>query len=364
MTMPRLAQHALALALAGLVALSPWSGAFAAPGAQATPTPTATPACPPGEFFDPLMNRCRLLRQPCPEGTIDLQANGVDDGGDDCQPLDALTAPTGCAPLTGNPLNTPAGQVACALPWQVNGAPVVVDAAVGCVDVDRRPYPRTLVHLTDDTTLRLVGLIPPEGLGLGFGAPGWYRMTGAWRVQGLYLHERFGDTAAFNTRRLLGNDPYPFPSIDRVTAYLELIAEPEHTVWEVRGAPAGVRLVERLGERSRLRFSRASFPLPGAAESFSWDGPDRHGHNTLPAYRVSVRTRWLARLVIGYAVFGVVDNRYEVIGYAGPFAIPVGHYLSRRAWDWGQSPASPGFCDAAQGYLPVPVLEAQAVLRR
>jgi hypothetical protein len=239
-----------------------------------------------------------------------------------------------------------------------------MDAAVGCVDVDRKPYPRTLVHLTDDTTLRLAGLVPPEGLGLGFGAPGWYRVTGAWRVQGLYLHERFGDTAAFNTQRLLGNDPYPFPSIDRVTAYLELIAEPERTAWEVRGAPAGVRVVERSGERAQLRFSRASFPLPGAAESFSLDGPDRDGRNTLPAYRVSVRTRWLARLVIGYAIFGVVDNRYELTGYAGPFAVPLGHYLSRRAWDWGQSPDSPGFCDAAQGYVPVPVLEAQAVLRR
>jgi hypothetical protein len=131
------------------------------------------------------MNLCRPIQQPCPAGTIDLQGNGVNDGGDDCQPLDVLPAPDDCALLTSNPLNTKEGQVACALPWQMNGAPVIVDSAVGCVDVDRKPYPRTMVNLTDDTTLRLAGLVPSEGLAQPFGAPGWYRVTGDWRVQGL-----------------------------------------------------------------------------------------------------------------------------------------------------------------------------------
>lgn len=130
------------------------------------------------------------------------------------------------------------------------------------------------------------------------------------------------------------------------------------------GTPRGVRVINRAGDRTQLRFDRASFPLPGEGEATSFDGPDRNGNNTLPAFRLTVRSRWQARLVIGYEVYGVVDNAYRLTGYVGPRAIPLAAVYSRRAWDWGQPTNSPGFCDAAQGYVPIPVLEAQAVLRR
>jgi hypothetical protein len=109
----RISQLVFVALIVAFAALAAIGGVSAAPPAQITPTPT--PTCPPGQFFDPVMNLCRPIQQPCPAGTIDLQGNGVNDGGDDCQPLDVLPAPDDCALLTSNPLNTKEGQVACAL---------------------------------------------------------------------------------------------------------------------------------------------------------------------------------------------------------------------------------------------------------
>ena len=348
------------LVLVSLTAL----GGIATAAAQ-TPLPTPTPSCPAGEFFDPVMNRCRRIVQPCPAGTIDLQGNGEDDGGDDCQPLDQLPAPAGCAPLTGSPLNSREGEVACALPWRLNGAPVVMNAAVGCLDIRRSPYPRTMVNLGQPTRLELEGMVQTPALGIGYGGAGWYRTTGRpWTVQGLYLHERYGGPGQFDTRQLLANDRYPYPSVNGVVAVLELAADTGRTLWDIPGGAQGVQVLQASGPQAQFQFERAGFPLPGEAANTSMDGPNRANENALPAFRVAVRSRWEARLLVEYDVYGIVNNAYVRQGRVGPIAIPLGNYWSRRAWDYPQPSNSAGFCDAANGYIPVPVIEGQAVLRR
>jgi hypothetical protein len=323
------------------------------------------------------MNLCRPVPQPCPQGTIDLQGNGVNDGSPDCQPLDQLATPDNCRLLVApGPLATREGAVACALPWRIRGAALTLETSAGCLNVERKPYPRTLVNLEEPTTLRLVGVIPANRLGVPVGAPGWYRLGNRpWMVSGLLLHERYlaitrdrSGRPAFNTAALRGLDPYWYPTVNGVRAYLDLTALPAATHWDVRGIPA-LGFVSSLGDTARIKFNRSSFPLPGEESGHSDDGPDLTNANRLPAFRVTVESRWQARLIVEWDTYRVNSgNAYIFAGHQAR-ALPLGEFISRRAWDLRQQVQTrygasvPGFCNAADGYIPVPVLEAQAVLR-
>ena len=78
------------VAIIGLIIFG-WSFRTPTVSAQAAPTATPTPDCPPGEFWDPFMTRCRPIRQDCPAGKIDVNGDGSV-----CEALDTLPAPSGC----------------------------------------------------------------------------------------------------------------------------------------------------------------------------------------------------------------------------------------------------------------------------
>jgi hypothetical protein len=102
--------------------------------AYLAPTPTATPTCPP-DYEWTSWGGCRPIPKPCPGGTIDVNGNGNNDGGNDCQALDTIVTPSICGawPSPG-PLG-PEGSVACALPWSLGGQSVVLLGATGCLVV-------------------------------------------------------------------------------------------------------------------------------------------------------------------------------------------------------------------------------------
>jgi hypothetical protein len=342
------------------------------PADAAGPAPTPTPICPPGDFFDPVMNLCRPLKRECPAGLIDVNGNGNDDG--DCEPLDTVSAPASCWPDLAGPNLGAAGAVECALPWRVNGAALRLMNSAGCLDIRRSHYPRAIVGVPVEFRVR--GILPTSQInGITFGQAGSYRVSTRlpWATEGLYLHERYGaattDSAgrpAFNTRALLGNDPYPFPSRNNVRAHLEfrMLADDSEVRWLTERLPAPLRG----GLQSPLQFiyPRSSFPLPEYGDLYSTDGPARSGANNLPALRLQVQTRWQLVLVSEWDNYTVNAAHEYIRGAHERLETPISQpYLSSRAWDSRQSAvgAEAAQCNAASGYIPVPVIEAQAVLQ-
>jgi hypothetical protein len=327
----------------------------------ATITPTATP------------------RPPCPPGTIDVNGNGRDDGGDDCQRLDTVARPNNCLPSPApGELPSQEGQVECILPLSIGATPLSIGNSVGCLDILRAPYPRTMVRLQEPTRFNIVGFIPPDRLGYGQGEAGSYRIGPLpWTTVGLFLHERWGwqtydsnGLPAFNTEALRpASDPYWYPSINNIRAYLlfGMNPNPNEVLWTVDSLPSFEYRGGFAGNPAEVRFIHSSFPLPAQEDLYSNYGPSRTGANSLPAYKMRVRTGWLLFLVTEWDNYGVNgSNQYVFVNHEG-YSVLVGYpYLSYRVWDGRQPSANTGqaFCNAADGYLPVPVIEAQAVIRR
>lgn len=349
------------LNLRGLAA----SPAQASPLTQVrTPTPMA-PVCGPNETWTP--GGCQPIRRECPAGTIDVNGNGNDDG--DCQRLDPITRPMSCWTPAG-PLPV-TGHVECALPFSVGGQPLRLINAVGCLDVRRQPYPRALVGLPVELALR--GILPPSQLAnIPFGAPGSYRVATSepWTTEGLYLHERYGagvadsgGRPAFDTRRLLGGDAFPYPSLNNVRAQLRFRLQPEVS-WSTERLPGP--FATGLAEPLKLIYPRASFPLPELADLLSPFGPAVNGANTLPAFKLNVQTAWQLVLVAEWDNYVVNGNRQYVRGAHERVEVPLGGpFTSARVWDSRQSAAGVAavHCNAAAGYVPVPVIEAQSALQ-
>ncbi len=316
---------------------------------------------------------------PCPAGTIDINGNGRDDGGDDCQDLDIVTQPGTCLPSPdGGRLPSREGQVECFLPLSMGGMALSLGDSVGCLDVLRAPYPRTMVRLQEPTKFTIVGFIPPERLGYPDGAPGSYRIGPLpWTTMGLFLHERWGwwtydsrGQSAFNTEAVRpAGDRYWYPSLNSIRAYLlfSLNTNSNEVVWSVDKYPGFEYRGGLAGSPIEIRFIQSSFPLPGQQNLYSTYGPSRTGTNTLPAFKVRTRTVWQLYLVVEWDTYGVNgNNEYILTGHEGG-TVPVGApFTSYRVWDGRQSPNNTGqaFCNTADGYVPVPVLEAQAVIRR
>jgi hypothetical protein len=354
------------LGLAGLIALT-------VAGAMVTSRPSAAlaqvgttppPTCPPGQAWNPLMNRCWPIKPPpCPAGTIDIQDNGQNDGGDDCQPLrqmPSVVAPVRCGPGALGP----DGGAACDTSLGLQ-----VDVGVGCVDVRRSPYPRAMV--ANDLKLSDVGVLPSVD-GVGAGQPGWYRLTAnPMTTEGLYLHERYGqvthDSAgrpAFDTRSLLAG-PYRYPSINNVRIVLRFERNSDAgSRWWLEGqmiasGPVG----QELAVDGATHFDRASYPLPGADVQFN--GPDLQGNNALPAFPLRLETSWSLVYYATWDTFGVNGHNEYVHTGSGQSRIGIGNYVSLRAWDSRQhmdSVIRGIYCNAADGYIPLPILEGQSVL--
>jgi hypothetical protein len=333
-----------------------------------TPTPTATPDCGPNEERGPDGN-CRPIRRECPAGTIDLNGNGYDDG--DCENLDVFTRPTNCLPSMAGPTLAIEGAVECALPWAIYGQPLRLMVSVGCLDVRRTQYPRVMVGVPVEFDVRRI--IPPSQLAnVPFGGPGSYRVSSsqAWTTEGLYLHERYGAAStdslgrpAFDTRVVLSGDPYRFPSLNNVRAYLKFTLDPNSFVWNTADLP---EISSGLQDPVKLIYPRSSFPLPGEAELLSPFGPSRQGRNDLPAFRLSVRAEWQLRLVVEWDNYYVNGSRQYTRGIHERFDLPIARpFTSARVWDSRQSAQGVGidYCNATWGYVPVPVIEAQTVLK-
>jgi hypothetical protein len=96
------------------------------------------------------MNRCWPVKPPpCPSGTIDIQDNGQNDGGDDCQPLRQMPSVT--APVARASLGT-------------DGAAACNTSRAGSMDVGgmrgraSHSYPRMMV--ANDMKLVDLGILP------------------------------------------------------------------------------------------------------------------------------------------------------------------------------------------------------------
>lgn len=338
-----------------------------------TPTPTATPICPPGEEWTP-WGGCHLIVVPCPGGTIDINGNGNNDGGGDCQPLDVLPKPMNCAIWPGGPYLPPEGYATCALPLFLNGQPLTLMGAAGCVDVTRKPYPRAMVNTA---TLFTINGIFPGVRNLRVDQPGGYRLRpdlDPWTTEGLFIHERYGNLTidstgrpAFNTQALLSGDSHPYPSLNNLRANLIFFVPGLNGTfqWTVKGQ-SGATLLSRTSGPIDKVFAFASYPTARSA-FIEESGPDLNGHNTLPAFQVALRSTWDVWLMVEWDNYSVNGNNAYVRSNHEGYGIRLGAYYSYRVWDEQQSLTGVQsiYCNASAtgGYIPVPVLEAQAILK-
>lgn len=315
------------------------------------------------------MGRCQPIRVECPAGQVDVSGDGHL-----CEPLDPIEAPQGCLTWPGGPALPASGEVECAFPWRAGGEPLRVSASVGCLDVNRRPFPRAMVNIPVEFAVSRI--IPPQQLyGIPFGQPGSYRLSAAepWATEGLFLHERYGSATtdsygqqAFDTRTLLAGDAYPYPTVNNVRARLvfRLATSPAELTWTTAGFSEVLH--GGLGAPVRTTYARSSFPLAGYADLFTPYGPARDGRNALPAFKLRLRSRWSLYLLAEWDTFTVNDaHEYVLSGHEWLEAAVGPAYTSQRVWDGRQAPTNTGgsYCNAADGFIPVPVIEAQTVLR-
>jgi len=354
----------------GTLALIVWSfSTLSVQAAQLAPTATPTPDCPSGEFWDPFMMRCVLIKRECPAGRIDVNGDGTV-----CEAVDPVASPSFCLAWPAGPALPTVGAVECALPLQAGGVPLRLSGSVGCLNVTRRPFPRAMVNIPVE--YRVTAIIPPALLsGIAFGDPGSYRLsaTDPWATEGLYLHERYGAVTtdsygqpAFDTRALLAGDVHPYPSVNNVRARLEfkLATAADELNWSTAGFPQSFQ--GGLRDWAKTVYARSSFPLPGSTDYISHLGPALNGTNSLPAFKVTVQSQWDLYLYAEWDEFAVNDAHAYVLTGHRQTEVRVGHtYTSFRTWDIRQNltGAAGIYCNAAQGYLPVPVIEGQTVLR-
>ena len=88
----------------------------------------------------------------------------------------------------------------------------------------------------------------------------------------------------------------------------------------------------------------------------------------MTAFKVRVETAWQLYLVAEWDTYYVDGNNAYTRGAHQGAVAPIGSlYESYRVWDGRQSlsfGAQSVYCNAQDGYLPVPVLEAQSVLKK
>ena len=356
---------------------------FGAEQVSAQVGPTPTPTCAVGYFWDPLLRVCRPAKTPCPPGTIDVIGDkDNDDGGDDCQPLDDVPTPltVNCSPTTE--LNS-TGAVVCQLDFGPGRLILPLDTAVRCVAVERTPFPRLIVGLGSreseaKTKLEAIGVLANVA-SIAVGTPGYYQPDDRgreWTVRGLYLHERFGGAGSFDVRQTMAGDAYRYPSFNNLRAVLrfQLVEASARWALDTRPGFGSDRAVALGGVGSPVsvdlqRYVRhASYPINDPETGPVVDnGPDRNNVNTLPAFRLQFQAQWRLLYEATWDNFGVNGaNEYVRIGTGGTGGeIELAQFWAARAWDPRQrrdGATAAAYCNAATGYLPLPVIEAQSVL--
>jgi hypothetical protein len=351
--------------------------------ASAQVGPTPTPACAAGTFWDPLLRICRPNKTPCPAGTIDvLSDRDNDDGGDDCQPLDVVPAPLrlNCSPAIE--LNA-TGAVVCQADFGPGRLSLPLDSAVGCVAVERTPYPRLIVGLGSRdsrvaTKFEAIGVLASVA-SVAVGTPGYYQPDDRgreWTVRGLYLHERFGGAGSFDVRRTMDGDAYRYPSFNNLRAVLrfQLVEDSARWVLNTRPGFGADRALARGGIGSPVSvdlqhfFRHASYPVNDPETGpVAGNGPDRAGSNTLPAFQLQFQAQWRLLYEATWDNFGVNGaNEYVRLGTGGTGGeVELATFWAARAWDPRQrrdGATAAAYCNAATGYIPLPVIEAQSVL--
>ena len=343
--------------------------------------------CDADHVWDDVDRVCKEKPKPCPTSTIDIQGNGRNDGGEDCQALDVMTPVNTFVHCTPGPLEMtmPSGTVTC---YTTVGAGLSVRVSPGCSTISRTPYPRAMVNVP--ITFRETGVLPIVAETVA-GGVGWYRYNSSnrWQVSGWRLDEKYGHQIAdhagassFDMRsQLPAADLWKFPSINGVRIWLEFerVAAPfglGMSRWEIQ-LQSGTGLGDTYsgnvarGDVYEIAggFRRSSHPseLGGASADYVVPGmaPDRNGANTLPGLKVGLTTGWNLYFVATWDEYvASPGNAYEY-SLSGSARVFVGTYVSHRVWDPRQpysDEVRPIYCNTLAGFAPVPVLEGQSVL--
>lgn len=359
-------------------------------------TPSPPPTTPPsGPLPTPLPGTVTPPPEPTDTGPKCSSSEVWDEGAKKCYAIQAVGGkPTTCTPFgtwgSQNDLSTSTGDVSCVLPLQFfneetgnyQDAGLRISGAVGCLNIERGygseavALPRTLIGLQGDPfRLAVTGVITPTDLGLSFDTAGWYRTADDWSVTGRTLGEvvRGAGHAVFDLKGYLG---YTYPDIRNLNVYLRFTANPDDTEWGFAGGtpPRDVVYMAAQGASAVRWFHFFSSSYPSAAAPWVKDGigPSTTG-DYLPAYAITARTPWTAELVYSWEEWTIEGGTYQKVKDAAPQVTrifdAVSTVASYRVLDyavWKEAAMSPGAnanCDAATGYIAVPVIEAQSVLR-
>jgi hypothetical protein len=341
----------------------------------------------------------------CPAGQVQHQVNA--DGTRDCRPTTTLTNPLDCAWSGGNvEFLSNTGLVSCQLGFGA-GLPVVnMVGAVGCLNVNRTPYPRTIVNLRARTQFAINGVIDPGEFsdatsfgGINNGSyvvpvnapPGRpaYSYPG-YTVAGPFIPQRAGialnhpldsvSNGVWDTRNLSVAEGF-YPSINAVQARLFLFPETTRNsgiLAEMYVRPAETFNLQPDGD-FEANFTRASHAgqnraMYGGIIVAPTGGPGpTAGLNNQPGYMVRAESRWNVFLEISWVPYGAdANNVYSPAGLrtqvyrVGVTGMARDTVRSFRVWDSQQTSLTnveSVACNAATGYMPVPVIEAQVVGR-
>ena len=130
-----------------------------------------------------------------------------------------------------------------------------------------------------------------------------------------------------------------------------------------------------LGSQLLLTVTRSSNPNPGGSgfnsNIVNRGGPDVGGGNGLPAYMLQVRSEWQLRVQYQYEVWTIAGGAYRrTVETGNRISVISGweNIETYRAWDRRQGNLTnilnQPYCNALNGYVPVPVMEGHTVLTR
>lgn len=352
-----------------------------------TPPPGSTQAPPPGTGTPPPEET-----QPGPTCS---SSEVWDEGAQKCYSIQSVGGkPTHCTPSGTwgdlHDFSTSTGDLSCLLPLQFfnedtgnyQDAGLRISGAVGCLNVERGygtnavDLPRTLIGLKGEPfRLEVTGVIPPADLGLSFSNAGWYRPADDWSVTGRTLGEVVSGVGhtTFDLKGYLG---YRYPDIRFLNVYLRFTAQPDQTEWGFAGGAPPREVVWMAAQGTAalhwFMFFVSSYPSGDAPWIRDGIGPSTSGEY-LPAYMITARSAWTAELMYSWEEWTIENGEYKsktganerITRLFGPDGMVASYrVLDYSVWDSAHmSPGADANCDAATGYVAVPVIEAQSVLR-
>lgn len=363
-------------------------------------TPTATPSAPPTSTAGPTTPPPGGTQTPTAEPTDPgptCASNEVwDEDAHQCYGLQSVGGkPTTCLPSgvwgSDHEVATSTGDLSCLLPLQYfnedtgayQDAGLRISGAVGCLNVEHGfgdravTQPRALTGLVEHPfRLSVTGVLTPSVLGLTFSDAGWYRQSSdsTWTVTGRTLGEMVHGQgqSTFDLRGYLG---YRYPDIRQLNVYLRFNAQPDQTEWGFAGGtpPREAVYMANQGPAALhwFMFFVSSYPSANAPWIRAGIGPSKTG-DYLPAYMVTARSAWTAELVYSWEVWTIEGGEYKKRAdfsgsthdlFGAGSTVASYRVLDYPVWDAARmAPGANTNCDAATGFIPVPVVEAQSVL--